>query len=69
MLKALILTVSVLGFSTAYADEVVVHHDDDGPTVSKTVEHRSTSDGCESKTVHKEADNGDSKTIHKTNCD
>lgn len=53
--------------SPALADEVVVHHDDD--TTAKSVEKHVSGDGCASKTVRKENDAGDSKTVHKTNCD
>lgn len=60
----------------AFADETVVkeHHDNDGPGIAVKVpapgvEVRDREGDCTSKTVHKENDEGDSKTVHKTNCD
>lgn len=58
--------------STAFADEVVIEHPGAVPPPSEhkevTVEHHSDSD-CKTTTVHKENDEGDSKTVHKTDCD
>ena len=58
------------------ADETIVkeHHDNDGPGIAVKiptpgVEVRDRDSGCTSKTVHKENDEGDSKTVHTTNCD
>jgi hypothetical protein len=57
------------GMTYAAADETVVeHHGAPGVTVEHpgvTVEKRT--EGCESKTVHKEGP-GESKTVHKSNC-
>ena len=71
MLKIMMFAAVAFTASSAFADEVVIHHDD-GPAAVEShtqVEKLISSDGCESKTVHKENDQGDSKTIHKTNCD
>ena len=70
MLKAMIVAGAMLVAGNAFADEVVVHQDDmAAPTTSKTVvEHHDSPDGCSSKTVHKENDMGDSKTVKKTDC-
>ena len=74
MLKVMLLaTATVLVTGTAFADEVIIHRDSvetAPPPVSSstTVERRSSSDGCDSKTVHKENDTGDSKTVTTTNC-
>ncbi len=60
----------------AFADETIVkeHHDNDAPGIAVKVpvpgvEVRDRDAGCSSTTVHKENDEGDSKTVHKTNCD
>lgn len=77
-MKAYLLAAGlVAGFVVpAFADETTVvkeHHDGDHgvevgvPGVAGV--HVGGSEGCESKTVHKENDEGDSKTVHKTNCD
>lgn len=70
MLKVVLVAATMLVTGTAFADEVVIHHDDvpPPPSSSTTVEHRESSDGCASKTVHKENDLGDSKTVTKSNC-
>ena len=69
MLKVVLVAATMLVTGTAFADEVVIHHDDvPPPTSSTTVEHRESSDGCSSKTVHKENDLGDSKTVTQSNC-
>ena len=73
-IKTAFVASAVLFAGSAYADEVVIHRDAPAAVVvpsesHTTVEHRSSSDGCESKTVHKENDMGDSKTMTKTNCD
>jgi hypothetical protein len=57
----------------AFADEVVIEHPGAVPPPPSehhevTVEHHSGSD-CQTTTVHKENDQGDSKTVHKTDCD
>lgn len=77
MLKIATIGLGVLcsvGLGAAYADDVVVHP---GPAVvdgahdgdSKTVVHEHDSaTGCESKTVHKEDGEGDSKTVKKSDC-
>ncbi len=72
MLKIMLIAATVLSAGTAFADEVVIHRDGvDAPpsSTSTTVEKHTSSDGCASKTVHKENDAGDSKTVHATNCD
>lgn len=69
MLKATIIAVAMFAAGTAFADEVVIHRDDaPPPSSSTTVEHHMSADGCESKTVHKENDMGDSKTVRKSDC-
>ena len=70
MLKVVLVAATMLVTGTAFADEVVIHHDDvpPPPSSSTTVEHRESSDGCSSKTVHKENDMGDSKTVTKSDC-
>jgi hypothetical protein len=76
MIKVMIIAATMFGAGTAFADEVVIHRDSApvivdhaAPSTSTTVEHRSSSDGCASKSVHSENDMGDSKTVTKTNCD
>ena len=45
-----------------------VSHDHDGDRdVDRNVEHRSP--GCETKTVHRENDQGESKTVESHRCD
>lgn len=68
MLKIAFVAASMLVAGSAFADEVVIHRDDAPPPSSTTVEHRESSDGCSSKTVHKENDMGDSKTVTKSDC-
>ena len=69
MLKVMLVTAAMLVTGTAFADEVVIHRDDaPPPSSSTTVEHHESSDGCSSKTVHKENDMGDSKTVTKSDC-
>lgn len=71
MLKVMLLAATMLGTGTAFADDVVIHRDgaDAPPAASTTVEKHDSGDGCQSKTVHKENDEGDSKTVQKSNCD
>lgn len=74
MLKSLCLSAAlVLCAGTAFADEVIIHRDSTDvappPSSSTTVETHHSDDGCASKTVHKENDEGDSKTVTKSNCD
>lgn len=75
MVKLMIFAAALFGTGTAYADEVVIHRDAPAVVVerpaatSTTVEHHVSSDGCATKTVHKENDMGDSKTVTKTDCD
>ena len=73
MLKIMLVAATVLSAGTAFADEVVIHHDSvdaaPPPSSSTTIEKHTSSDGCASKTVHKENDAGDSKTVQSTNCD
>lgn len=59
--------------SAAFADEVVIEHPGAVPPPPSehhevTVEHHGDSD-CKTTTVHKENDQGDSKTVRKTDCD
>ena len=73
MVKVMIVAASLLVAGSAFADEVIIHRDGDTapPPVSSssTVEHRTSSDGCATKSVHSENSVGDSKTVTKTNCD
>jgi hypothetical protein len=75
LMKIITLTAAAffLAATGAYADEVVIHRSssDAMPAESDshtTVEKRMTPDGCASKTIHKDDGAGDSKTIHKTDC-
>lgn len=69
MLRTALVAATLLSAGSAYADEVVIHRDAPPPTSSSTtVEHHESADGCASKTVHKENDMGDSKTVTKSNC-
>ena len=70
MFKVVIAAIAMLVTGSAFADEVVIHRDDvpPPPSTSTTVEHRESSDGCSSKTVHKENDMGDSKTVTHSDC-
>lgn len=71
MLKVVLVAATMLVTGTAFADEVIIHRDDVPPpptSSSTTVEHHESADGCSSKTVHKENDLGDSKTVTKSNC-
>lgn len=76
MLKSVLIASAMLWAGTALADEVIIHRDAPVEVVTPppsstttTVEKHVTPDGCESKTVHKENDEGDSKTVHSENCD
>jgi hypothetical protein len=55
--------------SSAFADETVVVPGGPPPAEHHevTVEHHNDGD-CHTKTVHKENDEGDSKTVQKTDC-
>ena len=75
MFKSTLAGLCMLLPSYAFADEVVIHpgvvpgvavhdHDHDGDRVR---DHDRS--GCASTTVHKENDEGDSKTVKKTDCD
>nr|WP_043750632.1 hypothetical protein [Methylobacterium nodulans] len=80
-LIALAALATVAGVSTASRaeDTTVIHRDGPAGTVvdrsttgtveKKTVTHSSDGVGCGSKTVHKENDLGESKTVHKESCD
>ena len=68
---------SLLTIGCAYAETTVIHRDA-APGIGVVVgappiEHRTTvvkgRIGCEHKTVHKENDMGESKTVKKTTCD
>jgi hypothetical protein len=57
--------------ATAFADETVVVPGPVPPPAEHhevTIEHHGDGD-CHTKTVHKENDQGDSKTVQKTDCD
>jgi hypothetical protein len=75
MIKSLLIAATLLGAGSAYADEVIIHRDAPREVVvapsesHTTVEHRSSSDGCATKSVHSENGMGDSKTVTKSNCD
>ncbi len=80
MRKSLLAAAAILtlaGVSGASAQTTVIERDApdrvvvDRPatTSSTTVERRERSDGCASKTVTKENDMGDRKTVTKENCD
>ncbi|MGY2052900.1 hypothetical protein [Methylobacterium sp. JK268] len=77
-LMALTLCAAFAGASTAaLAEETTVIHRDGavvdrgttGTVEKKTVTRSSDGLGCGSKTVHKENDLGESKTVHKEGCD
>ena len=71
------LTLATLfGASAVQAETTVIRRDapdtvvvDRPSTESRTVERRESSDGCSSKTVTKENDLGDRKTVTKESCD
>lgn len=74
ILCLMLLSGALFAGSAAFADEVVVH-DDAGvavpvppPDHKVVVEHHSGVD-CDTKTVHKENDAGDTKTVQKSHCD
>ncbi|MCJ2032215.1 hypothetical protein MKK50_22890 [Methylobacterium sp. J-043] len=80
MRKSLLAAAALLtlaGASGAVAQTTVIERDapdrvvvDRAPSSSSTtVERREHSDGCSSKTVTKENDMGDRKTVTKENCD
>ncbi|MDR7038236.1 hypothetical protein J2X36_002995 [Methylobacterium sp. BE186] len=67
---------SLLGVQAATAETTVIRRDapdtvvvDRPSTERKTVETRDRGDGCSSKTVSKENEYGDRKTVHKESCD
>ncbi|MDP4021337.1 hypothetical protein Q8W71_01770 [Methylobacterium sp. NEAU 140] len=76
MRNALLATAALLALSGAASAETTVIRRD-GPDVvvdrpateSKSVTVRDRGDGCVSKTVRKENDMGDTKTVHKETCD
>jgi len=71
------LTLATLfGASAVQAETTVIRRDapdtvvvDRPSTESRTVERRESGDGCSSKTVTKENDLGDRKTVTKESCD
>jgi len=77
ILCLMVLSGALFAGSAALADTVVIHRDDAGvvvPAAPPNTEHKvvvehHSSDGCDSKTVHKDNGMGDSKTVTKTNCD
>ncbi len=69
MLRFALVAVMALTTGTAFADEVIIHRDDAPPPSSRTVTETHSGDtGCASKTVKKENDLGDSKTVTKSDC-
>ena len=74
-----VLSCTLIAGTAARADETVIHHDDHPPGVVVPLpipqpEHRDTviehrRDECRTKTVHRENDVGDSKTVTKRECD
>ena len=66
---------TLLGASAVSAQTTVITRDKPDVVVerpsseTKTVERRETSDGCSSKTVSKENEVGDRKTVTKESCD
>lgn len=70
MLKLVLVAATMFVSGAAFADTVVIHRDDvpPPPSSSTTVEKHESVDGCSSKTVHKENDLGDSKTVTKSDC-
>jgi hypothetical protein len=75
----------LIGLSSAFlssnvlADETIIHRDDSPPGIVVPLpipqpEHRETTverrdHGCDSKTVHRENDIGDSETVRKEHCE
>jgi hypothetical protein len=78
MISLMILGGAVFTGSAAFADEVDIHHDAPPgvviplpipqPDRHDTVDER-RSHGCQTTTVHKENDRGESKTVERQNCD
>lgn len=67
---------TLAGASAAQAETTVIRRDapdtvvvDRPSTETRTVERRESSDGCSSKTVTKENELGDRKTVTKESCD
>jgi hypothetical protein len=67
---------TLFGATAVQAETTVIRRDapdtvvvDRPSTETRTVERRETSDGCSSKTVTKENDVGDRKTVTKETCD
>ncbi len=76
IISVIFLGSSLFASSAAFADDRIevplpiphVSHDHDGDhDRDRDVDHRSS--GCETKTVHKENDQGDSKTAESHHCD
>lgn len=74
IIALMIVTGGLFASSAVLADSVEVEHS--GPEIplpipqehhDVVVEHRSSD--CQTTTVHKENDEGDSKTVRKTDCD
>ncbi len=68
MLRTVLAVATMLATGSAFADEVVIHRDSPPPESSRTVTETHSDAGCSSKTVHKENDVGDSKTVTKSDC-
>ena len=74
ILAAALLTIT--GAVAAQAQTTIIERDapdrvvvDRPSSESRTVERRETSDGCRSKTVTKENEDGDRKSVTKESCD
>lgn len=74
MRTLLLISAGLLWGSAAYADEVIIHREaapvvvEPAPSTSTTrIEKHGA--GCDSTTVHKENDLGESKTVTKEDCD
>lgn len=70
LISLMVASGAMFAISAAFADETVVVPGGPPPAEHHevTVEHHGDGD-CHSTTVHKENDAGDSKTVHKTDCD
>ena len=73
IIAAAVLAASTLTGSVAFAEEVIIERARPEPVIverpaPRVIEERATG-GCQTTTVHKENDLGDTKTIKKTDCD
>lgn len=79
MRKTIVMAAAILaalGVSVAQSETTVIEKESPGAVVvdrpageSTTIEKRETSDGCSSKSVTKENEFGDRKTVTKESCD